>query len=223
MSIGGRMTLLKGHAGLPQATQFAADFPVPPAGKRHVITTDKFDQWAEKNGYYTTRCEQATLLINRNNLRKKINTTASSEAWRVLGNVAFSVDVQDHGKTYKIVRAEDSLQIKADRLPGQVKQFAGTKRRRIQNLLNSVDLAGLPPAMQMRISSLDREIERYIRAIDFQSVELNREYEAVRLTIQKMVEQKALAVEYADLFGEDPDEIEEEDEIEEDGDDQVEE
>jgi len=194
---------LKGHKGLPETTQFASDFPTPGPGKMKVISTATFDKWAEDNGYYSTNCEQATLLMDRNNLRAKINTTASSDAWTAMNHIAFSVDVHDHGKSYKIVRAEDSFSIKADRLPGQVKQFAGTKRKRIQGLLLSVDLGQLPPAMQMRVQSLDREVDRYLRAIDYQTMELNREYEAIRLQIQQMIDRKQIEekTEFKALFG----------------------
>jgi uncharacterized membrane protein len=218
MSVASKKGKLKGFRGLAETAQFATDYPTPLPGMRRVLSVTTFDTWAESNGYYSTNCEQATLLMDRNNLRKKINATGSSEAWRALNNVPFAVEVHDHGKTYKVVRAEDSFSIKADRLPQQVRQYAGTKRDRIQALLMSIDLGKLPPAMQMRVLSLDREVDRYLRGIDYQTSELNREYEAIRMQIEQMVRTNQIAPDnsgFAQLLAPDPDP-----DVEDDGEDQ---
>jgi len=192
--------LLKGSKGLAETHEFAAVFPVAHRGDPDMIlTTGAFDHWAAGVGYYALTCEDATLLTARNNLRKKINATASSEAWTVLGYVPFSIDVHDHGKSYKVRRTEDACTTKADRLPSQVRQFATTKRNKIQQLMTSIDMRNLPAIMQMRIGLLESGVDRFLRGIDHETTELNREYESVRAQLQMLVDKKLVTPENGGL------------------------
>lgn len=186
----------KGSKGLIETSAFAVQFPLHiDRAVEKIIKAEDFDSWADASGFYSTDCEQATLLDSRNKLRKKINNTASSAAWLATGQFPFSIEVYDFGKTYKVHHADDAFTIKANKLPRQVQSFATTKRRNIQALLGSIDLDQLSPAMQMRISGLDREVDRFLRGIDYQTTELNREYDAIAALLKSMVDQKLITPE----------------------------
>ena len=187
------MNVQKGMKGLHETAAFIASFPLSADPTTEtVLSTTAFDAWAEQCGYYTTNCEQATLLEGRNKLKRKINLTASSPAWTTQGQTPFCIMVNDHGKSYKVQRVEDAFSVKAVRLPRQVKSYATTKRDLIQALLRSMDLLSLSPAWQMRIASFDREIDRYLRGIDYQTTELDREYMAIRGQLKQMVDSKLI-------------------------------
>ena len=194
------MTVMKGLKGLNEAEGFITAFPLSvDAAKETVLSTTDFDLWAAGDGYYTLQCEQATLLDNRNRLKKKINLTASSPAWLALKKTPFFIAVGNHGVSYRVQRTEDAFSITAQKLPRQVKSYAVTKRNTIRALLHSINLQALPPAWQMRIESFDREIERYLRGIDYQTQELNREYLAIQKQLQGLVDAHMLTADEAVL------------------------
>jgi hypothetical protein len=185
--------MMVGAKGLQEAEAFIAAFPLSADRTRDtVLSTAAFDAWAEGQGYYTTSCEQATLLEARNRLKKKINVTASSPAWLAKNQTPFFIAVGQHGKSLKVQRVEDAFSIKAQSLPKQVKSYATTKRDAIRALLQSIDMKSLPPAWQMRIQSFDREIERYLRGLHYQTTELDREYIAIQTQLKTLVDAKLL-------------------------------
>lgn len=187
------MTIRKGSKGLSEASNFIATFPLAPDSTTEtVLSVAAFDAWADQSGYYTLNCEQATLLERRNRLKKKINVTASSPAWLNQDQTPFFIGVSQHGISLKVQRVEDAFSSKAMTLPRQVKSYAGTKREAIKALLGSIKINALPPAWQMRIAAFDREIERYLRGIDYQTMELDREYLAIRVQLKALVDSKMI-------------------------------
>jgi hypothetical protein len=188
------MPVRKGSKYLHETAAFIAAFPMSTdPDKETVISVAAFDAWADQCGYYTLNCEQATLLEARNKLKKKINISASSPAWLKQDETPFFIAVSQYGKTYAVKRVEEAFSDKAVRLPAQVKSYATTKQEAIKALLGSIKINALPAAWQLRISSFDREIERYLRGIDYQTMELDREYNAIKGQLKLLLDQKMIA------------------------------
>jgi hypothetical protein len=187
------VTMRKGKAGLLETGAFIAQFPLPadPMGST-VITLAQFDDWGEKAGFLPARVSRDTRNTDRNILRGKINITASSPLWAAEKKEPFHIGVKAHGLSYSIARTSEAFALKANKLPGEIKSLVKTKKGLLDSLHNSMDVGSLPMALQIRISTLNREIERYATRIDYESQELTKEFAVVQREIAKAVATTAI-------------------------------
>lgn len=174
------------------ACEFARAFPLG-----ELVTTKEFDEWGMGQqeisrlpvdvGYDAVdkaSPEWQRLLTERNDLRRRINAGASSEAFKESGFATYSVDVNRHGDDYTVRPALESYEELSAKLPAAVERFAKTKRRRVINLKESIDFTKLPPAQQLMVSQLDRHIRLLMKDIGRRIDDFNEEYAEVREQIR---------------------------------------
>jgi hypothetical protein len=70
-------------------------------------------------------------------------------------------------------------------LPAEIKSLVKTKKNLLDQLHSSLDLEKLPIGLQLRITTLNREIERYALRIDFESQQLSQEFSMVQRDIAR--------------------------------------
>jgi hypothetical protein len=155
-------------AGTAEAQQFLMAFPLqkPPAAPT-VVGVIAFDNWAERCGYYTTKCEPATRSSNRMVLRSKINSAAGSMEWVGTGHEPFHIRVGAHGDHYLVEPALDAYHAKTSQLPSRVTSLARTKRKLTSKLLITVDRTQLSLDENDRIDEIENQIECALKTVNF--------------------------------------------------------
>jgi len=175
------------------ALEFARAYPPP----QKDLTTKEFDRWGidrqeidgidDYDGISKTSPHWMKLLRQRNDLRRRLNAGASSEAYRETGEFpAFSIDVDKYGDSYLVRFTTDTYEILARTLPQTVYRAATTKRARIDRLRQSIDYDALPPNHQMMIEQLNRHVRLLMKDIERRVEDFDEEFAIAEEMIRKL-------------------------------------
>jgi hypothetical protein len=180
------MSPRKGRTGIVETDAFIAHFALPSDPEKSlIITVDQFDRWGVTSGFLKPNVGNDERNAARNILRNKINNTASSPSWLADKKEPFHVSVKTHGINYRVSRTNQAFALKANKLPAEIKSLVKTKKNLLDQLHSSLDLEKLPIGLQLRITTLNREIERYALRIDFESQQLSQEFSMVQRDIAR--------------------------------------
>lgn len=176
------------------AQDFAAAFPYPENQNEVVIPNIDFDAWAHGKRHYNSVTDQkATISMNRNSLRNKINHAASHPEYLRQGHVPFHVAVHQSGVSVIVSPPKDAFDLKVDKAPSLVTAKAAARKRDLETLKNIVVAdKKSPPEALLKVTYAIKEIDKYVRVIEFQQVETDNAIKSAYEEIKKLAQSGAL-------------------------------
>ena len=151
---------------MSNAIVFVKKFPIGT-----VVTTNEFDQWGIDRGFIDEPKDNSKdspewgfLLKQRNNLRMSINK--ESKLFEDPSD-RYSIEVYDHGESYKVFSVNDIFLKKSRSFPEQIQKSFETKANTLKTLSESSDMNRLPMAMQIEISMLSNYSEALSERVSF--------------------------------------------------------
>lgn len=171
------------------AAAFAASFPYKDGVDNCLILNDEFDMWAEQQGFYKTADDRTIRSSKRNQLRTKINDTASHPDFRRVHNQEpFHVAVKDFGTTLVRTPAKEAFDTKLDKVAQKVVDKALAQKRGLETLKGAVESQNNPsPMVLVYLELAIKEIDKYVRVIDFQATQTNLSIAHVKTEVEKLV------------------------------------